>query len=73
MKTHHFDKPLPNDPPVGLSKIRSGWGVREVLDEARIVMSDGQKREDVLPALEAACRVLDKECKWMHDFIESLK
>ena len=73
MKLKYNEQPSPNVPPVGLSKIKTGWGVREVLDEARMVMSDGQTREDILPALEAACRVLDKECKWMHDFIESLK
>lgn len=73
MKAKYNEQPSPNDPPVGLSKIRSGWGVKEVLDEARFVMSDGQTKEDILPALEAAHRVLEKECVWMGDFIESLK
>ena len=58
---------------MALQKIKTGFGVRDIMEEAVFVINDGTPKADVLPALDQAMSVLKKEMAWFEEFIRSLR
>lgn len=67
-KAHFLD-----GPPVALQKIKKGFGVRDIMAETVMVLNDGAIRGDILPSLEAALVVFNKEKVLFEAFVEGMR